>query len=256
MSSLKAFAVASCLGLFAVALTPNLKADEWDKRTILTVNQPIRVPNKVLQPGKYVIKLLDSPSNRNIVQIFDGNEQHLITTILAIPNYRLHPTGKTQFTFWETPAGQPKALRSWFYPGDNFGQEFAYPKNEAVSIAAATKQSVPATHAQSEQELRTAKVGSVSPSGTESELNEAYTPPTTSAQTPKQPQTQQPVQMAQNRPPASQPSSANENENTADRAATPHTMPRTASPYPLAGLIGLLSLGAYGALTVLAKRAG
>ena len=51
-----------------------------------------------------------------------------MTTILAIPNYRLQPTGKTVFTFWETPPGQPKALRAWFYPGDNFGQEFAYPK--------------------------------------------------------------------------------------------------------------------------------
>jgi hypothetical protein len=253
MSSLKAFAVASCLGLFVTALTPNAKADEWNKRTILTVNQPIQVPNKVLQPGKYVMKLADSPSNRHIVQIFDGNEQHLITTILAIPNYRLQPTGKTQFTFWETPAGQPRALRSWFYPGDNFGQEFAYPKNEAVSIAAAAKQSVPTTYAQSEKELSTARVGSVSPSGTESELNEAYTPPTTSAQTQTRPQ--QPVQMAQNRPPAAQPSTQNGDENTADRAATPQTMPRTASPYPLIGLIGMVSLGAYGVLTILARRA-
>jgi hypothetical protein len=64
----------------------------------------------------------------------------LFTTILAIPNYRLQPTGKTVFTFWETPPGQPKALRAWFYPGDNFGQEFAYPKSAAVQIAAVSHQ--------------------------------------------------------------------------------------------------------------------
>src|SRR5438270_937313 len=150
MNRLSSIAAASCLGLASLMVMPNALADQWNKRTILTVNEPIQVPNKVLQPGKYVMRLLDSPSNRHIVQIFDEGEQHLITTVLAIPNYRLQPTGETQFGFWETPAGQPKALRSWFYPGDNFGQEFAYPKNEAMQIAAAVNQPVPTTYAQSE----------------------------------------------------------------------------------------------------------
>src|ERR1039457_7629692 len=104
------------IGLLGVAIAPSARADEWNKKTILTVNETIQVPNKVLPPGTYVIKLMDSPSNRHIVQIFDKDEQHLQTTILAIPNYRLKPTGKTQIQFWETPAGQPKAMRAWFYP--------------------------------------------------------------------------------------------------------------------------------------------
>src|ERR1017187_1399205 len=111
MSHFKVFALASCVGLFSAAFAPVLKADEWNKRTILTVNEAIQIPNKVLQPGKYVMKLLDSSSNRHIVQIFDENGQHLITTVLAIPNYRLQPTGETRFGFWETPAGQPNAGR-------------------------------------------------------------------------------------------------------------------------------------------------
>ena len=137
-------AVAS-IGLLGVAIAPSARADQWNKKTILTVNETIQVPNKVLPPGKYVIKLLDSPSNRHIVQIFNGDETHLLTTILAIPNYRLQPTGKTVFGFWETPPGQPKALRAWFYPGDNFGQEFAYPKSAAVQIAASAHAAVPTT---------------------------------------------------------------------------------------------------------------
>ena len=136
MKSWKTFAAASCLGL--MTLVPSAMADQWNKRTILTVNEPIQVPGKVLQPGKYVMKLMDSPSNRHIVQIFNEREDQLQTTILAIPNYRLQPTGNTEFQWWETPAGQPRAMRAWFYPGDNFGQEFAYPKTEAVAIAAAT----------------------------------------------------------------------------------------------------------------------
>lgn len=241
MSQFKAFALASCVGLLGAAFAPTMRADEWNKKTILTVNQAIQVPNATLQPGKYVMKLLDSPSNRHIVQIFDANEQHLITTVLAIPNYRLQPTGKTSFGFWETPAGQPKALRSWFYPGDNFGQEFAYPKNQAVQIAAATNQNVPTTYAQSESDLTTARVATVTPSG-----NEEPMPQSTVAEQPRttpQPETQ----VAQNTPPPTPAPQAPE--------ATPQALPHTASSYPLIGLLGLLSLAGYGVLTLATKRA-
>src|SRR5579864_4283131 len=160
------------VGVLGIALAPTARADEWNKKTIMTVNESIQVPNKVLPAGKYVVKLLDSPSDRHIVQIFNADETHLETTILAIPNYRLQPTGKTVFTFWETPPGQPKALRAWFYPGDNFGQEFAYPKSAAVQIAAVAKQPVPTTEATKESELATAPVGTVNEQGTETPMKE------------------------------------------------------------------------------------
>lgn len=242
-----ALAIAS-VGLVGAALAPNVLADEWNKKTILTVNEPIQVPNKVLPPGKYVMKLMDSPSNRHIVQIFNGDETQLQTTVLAIPNYRLEPTGKTSFQFWETPPGQPKALRAWFYPGDNFGQEFAYPKSAATQIATYAKQSVPTTYATSEADLTTAKVGTVTEQGTESELpaatyskDQARTTPTEVAQN-TAPQT-----------PTSTPTSTYNNENNRSMpAATPQpsSLPKTGSPYPLIGLAGLLSLGAFFTLRV------
>src|SRR5258708_20224381 len=145
--------IASVGLLVGAALAPSARADEWNKKTILTVNETIQVPNKVLPPGMYVMKLMDSPSNRHIVQIFDKDEQHLQTTILAIPNYRLEPTGKTSFQFWETPPGQPKALRAWFYPGDTFGQEFAYPKTAATQIASYAKQPLPTKYPTSQPDL-------------------------------------------------------------------------------------------------------
>jgi hypothetical protein len=245
MSQFKAFALASCVGLLGAAFAPTMRADEWNKRTILTVNEAVQVPNATLQPGKYVMKLLDSPSNRHIVQIFDANEQHLITTVLAIPNYRLQPTGKTAFGFWETPAGQPKALRSWFYPGDNFGQEFAYPKNQAVQIAAATQHNVPTTYAQSESELTTARVGTVTPSGQEQPM-----PQSTVAEQPRKTTPPPPTEVAQNTAPApATPAPAQQMP-----AATPQTLPHTASPYPLIALFGLLSIAGYGVVTLVAKR--
>jgi hypothetical protein len=118
-------------------------ADQWDKKTIMTIDAPLQLPTITLQPGSYTVKLLESQSNRHIVGIWDKDGMKHMTTILAIPNYRLKPTGKSQFTMWETPAGQPAALRAWFYPGDNFGQEFAYPKDKWAKMAIVTKEEVP-----------------------------------------------------------------------------------------------------------------
>jgi hypothetical protein len=248
MNSWKTFAAASCLGL--MTLVPSAMADQWNKRTILTVNEPIQLPGKVLQPGKYVMKLMDSPSNRHIVQVFNEREDQLQTTILAIPNYRLQPTGNTEFQWWETPAGQPRAMRAWFYPGDNFGQEFAYPKSEAVAIAATNTSNVPTTYAATEAELATARVGTVDKAGTEMELDrETYNRAeetqiaqnrTTPAPVAEQPQTQVAEQPQVTERPRTQVAAA-------DTGAM-DTLPRTASPLPLFGIAGLLALGAGAAL--------
>jgi hypothetical protein len=123
------------------------------------------------------MKLVSSLADRHIVRISNEREDEVITTILAIPNYRLKPTDKSQFTFWETPAGNPRALRAWFYPGDNFGQEFAYPKGLSAKIAEFTDTSVPYTAATKEIELPNAPVVLMDKSGTERPLEaKVYTP--------------------------------------------------------------------------------
>jgi hypothetical protein len=169
MNRLKIGALALCLTLAAVVFLPSSQADVWNKKTELTVNEPLAIPGMVLQPGKYVIKLMDSQSNRHIVQVFNEDESKLHTTILAIPNQRLQPTGETQFSFWEMPAGQPRALKAWFYPGDNFGQAFAYPKDLATQIASKNQENVPALMTE-DSDLKSAEVKEISPSGEASEM--------------------------------------------------------------------------------------
>jgi hypothetical protein len=120
-------------------------AQVWDKKTTVTFSAPVEIPGisaQVLPAGTYVFRLLDSLSDRNIVQIFNKDQSHLYATILAIPNYRLKATDKTVMTFAERAAGDPQAIRAWFYPGDNWGQEFVYPKTKAVQLAKVTNQSI------------------------------------------------------------------------------------------------------------------
>jgi hypothetical protein len=101
----------------------------------VTFARPVELPGIVLPAGTY-------NSNRRIVQVFNEDESKIFTTILAIPNWRLTPTDKVVMPFDERAPGNPEALRAWFHPGDNFGQEFVYPKVRAAEIAEATHELV------------------------------------------------------------------------------------------------------------------
>ena len=237
------------LAAFAgILLAPSVQADEWNKKTILTVNEPIRVPSccnpehsVTLQPGTYVLVLVDSKSDRHIVRVFAEDGTTVITTMLAIPNYRLNVTSKSAFSFWEVPAGQTKAMRAWFYPGDNFGQEFAYPKDVAMEISAFVKAPVPVVEVATDTELTTAKVEVAEPTGlvVEPIAVAAYVPPTTPDATPV-------ATLVADAPAATPDAAPAAAVQTAD-------LPQTASPMPLIGLLGLLSTAGF-MLSGLRKR--
>src|SRR5689334_7492154 len=128
-----------------------LWASDYDNRTVITFNEPVMiagVPVVTLEPGQYVIRLMNHDHNRNIVQVFNEREDKLFTTVLAIPNYRLFPKDKTTFSFWETLRGNPPALKAWFSAGDQWGQEFVYPKGLAATIARETGEPVPTSTAE------------------------------------------------------------------------------------------------------------
>jgi hypothetical protein len=237
MNRFRVAAIIACLTLVAIVSPLWVRADEWNKKTIMTFSQPVEIPGvgaQVLPAGTYVFKLLDSQSDRNIVQIFNQREDHLYATILAIPNYRLRTTDKTVMTFRERAAGSPEAIRAWFYPGKNWGQEFVYPKVRAVELAKLTNEPVLAMPTElavnitspvtSANELPVvallgAPLEAVKPTGEVVAINEVVEAP--------------PVETA---------------------AASEKTLPKTASPLALFGLIGILSLGAGAALWVFQQR--
>jgi hypothetical protein len=174
------------LTMMGAGLTPGLFADQWDKKTVVTFSAPVEIPGKALPAGTYVFKLLDSSSNRNIVQVWDRDEKHLLATMLAIPDYRLKPADKPVIRFEERPSGTPEAIKAWFYPGDQYGQQFVYPHDRAVELAKRTNQNVLSmrndmaknitTQAKSAsdpsiQEMQKTEVTGVKPSGDDVELH-------------------------------------------------------------------------------------
>jgi len=230
-----------CLALMGVVFSPAVKADDWNRKTVLTFSGPVEIPGVhlkgwgVLPAGTYVFKILDSKSDRHIVQIFSKDESTIYATILAIPNYRLKATDKTVITFRERPAGEPEALRAWFYPGRNWGEEFVYPKAQAMKLAKQTNTPVLFTEVEIPVEvvepirtadapvvhqLQQAPVMAAQPTGNTVVLAEVVTPPP-------------PAELAAPAPVAAQ-------------------LPATASQLPLIALFGFLTLG--GALVLRVSR--
>jgi hypothetical protein len=115
--------------VLCATLVTAARADEWDKKTVVTFNDAIQIPGQVLPPGTYVFKLANFVSDRHVVQVWNEDESQLLATILAIPDYRLEPADKTIIELEERPSDEPMAIHSWFYPGDNNGQHFVYREN-------------------------------------------------------------------------------------------------------------------------------
>jgi hypothetical protein len=231
MKTAKVLICLLALTLFGVILLPSAQADVSNKRTVVTFSQAVEVPGKILPAGTYTFQLLDSPSDRNIVEIFNADGSQIIVTTLTIADYRLHTTGKTVMTFNETPGDSPEALRAWFYPGDNYGQEFVYPKVRAIQLAKITNVVVPAVAVDTldENTIKTTPIVAVTPDQQEVEVTTVIqtTPPVVTPVTPA------PVAVA---PVAEAPAAVTPVAETKE-------LPQTASFLPLTALLGALSIG-------------
>jgi len=201
------------------------------RKTKLTFNTPVQIPAPntdagviSLAPGTYVFTLVDSVANRHIVQVSNEKGDKVYSTILTTPDYRVNASSKTVMYFTERAAGAPPAVKSWFYPGDNYGERFVYPKVKAVALAAEVKEPVPALPA--EVKVIEPKAVAAVPLivVTPAKVETPYTPQVFAATDAKDTAgvEGEPVQVAQ---------------------ATP-ALPKTASPVYAAGLIGLLLFAA------------
>lgn len=241
---MKKWIAMACVGTFAMFL-PQAKADTWNERTIFTFSGPVEIPGQVLPAGTYVFKLLDSTANRDIVQVFNKNENHLYGTFLAIPDYHLTPRGKTILTFEERAAGAPEAIKAWFYPGMNYGHEFVYPKEKALALAEENNEPVPAMP--NEMAKNTTQPVKTGNEASAQALNQA---PLTAEKPNKEEQNITEVFVLP--PGGHNDRAAVENNNNANTQASnnenPPALPHTATDLPLIGLIGLGSLMSAGLL--------
>jgi hypothetical protein len=184
MTLLKGLGTGLCLTLLCVLVAPNAKADDFNRKSIVTFSAPVEVGGtgaQVLPAGTYVFQVIHTGVYGHIVQISNQDETHIFTLIVALPNYRLKNINKSVITFSERPAGQPEALKAWFYPGREYGEQFVYDKPKAIQLAKETNEVVLSTPvvlvAAPVEVLATAPVEAVTPAGEIVETAQVVEPP-------------------------------------------------------------------------------
>ena len=147
MGRIRSITAVACTALLLGAASA--PAQTSDRTTFVTFSGPVTIPGMTLPAGTYTFRLADSPADRHIVQIFDKEQSKIFATLLAVPAERNQAEGEPVITFRETPADRPPALRYWYYAGEKAGNEFVYPKSQAMMIARASGEGVMAIESES-----------------------------------------------------------------------------------------------------------
>jgi hypothetical protein len=132
-------ALALCIG------TATANADEWNRETILTIDQPMVVPGATLTPGTYTFTLGNENSSRDLVYIFRGEhgDRSFVTSAKVIRMQRSDDKRDLALAVAMNAEGSAPVMKGWFYPGAMDGFEFVYPKAERQVIARAETVVIP-----------------------------------------------------------------------------------------------------------------
>ena len=85
--------------------------------------QPLQIPGRVLAPGEYVFRLINSDEEVEIMRA-DGAESY--GTFRVMPAYTRNP-GDGRVVTQEDSDGGPDRLDSWYFPAQQDGYALAYP---------------------------------------------------------------------------------------------------------------------------------
>ena len=219
--------------LLTLSATPALaQGQPMDARTEFTFNQPVELPGITLPPGTYIFRFVDGTTGRKVMQVQAKDaSSKTYGMFLTINAERPRPSDDAELRFLETPAGQPAAVKTWWYPGNTIGREFIYPKSQARRLAQATRQTVLTTQAENvtNDQMSSADLAYVSESGQETAVTDDQLVEAAASTPPVSATAQQSASSAQSTP---------AQEGTMARAS----LPRTSTPLAGIGLLGVLSL--------------
>ena len=235
-----------CAMAMLAGLAPaNASAQTADKRTYFTFSGPVDMPGVALPAGRYVFRLANPDTSRNVIQVASADGKRVFGMFHAYPADRSTASNDAEVRFLEASAGQPPAIKTWWYPGERTGYEFVYPKQQARRLAQRTRQPVLTTKnetATTRDTENSTELTRISPTGSESQVadNEADADPAGSRQAGQR------ADSGSVPPPSPAP------VGTSARART--QLPRTASATPLVALMGLLFLTAAAVMRQLRRR--
>jgi hypothetical protein len=219
----------------AVALllaAPAALAQITPEASILPITEPTDVGGTVLQPGTYTIRVINSFSDRNKIQVVNQAGQ-TVATALTVP-HELEPNEEvpnTTFVYYPAGEGMPRALRTWFAsdPPGRHGHDIVYEEDRAKQLARLARARVVTFENEvAETDLGTTTLREATPEATIETY--VYTPPVVTETRTTVREVETPAPMVSN--------------------TTEVEMPATASKVPAMALLGLLAIGAAIAIRV------
>ena len=174
MSS-KAFRAILGLSLGATLYASTALAQPEDKRTYFTFSAPIALPGATLPAGRYLFRIVDTTSTRKVIQVLSDDGKKPFAMANTIPDVRRDAPKDATVAFYETPAGAPAAVKTWWYPGETTGYQFIYPRAQARQIAQNTGKTILTTKSAStkSEETKTAELARVDAQGKDSDVDAA-----------------------------------------------------------------------------------
>jgi len=233
------------LGALSWSGTSTARAQGMDTNLAVTFTfaRPVALPRVTLPPGKYMFRLVSSGMDRTVVRVADMSGKQF-GMFMTMPIERNTYPNDPEVRFLEAGGNSPNAIATYWYPGRKGGWEFIYPRSQAVQLAQASKQSVLTTATEvSDENMRTAPVVRVNPTGNDAATSTAALDVTGESARGEVNTTPAPAVAAQEPAPAPQPTS---------RVARAR-LPDTASLMPLAAPVGGVLLAA-GLLVGLRRR--
>src|SRR5688572_23561778 len=166
------------VALLACVMEKPSTAQTLDKRTLFTFSGPVSMPGVTLPAGKYLFRLANPDSGRNVVQVLNADGTTPYGMFFSLPAERFEPASTPEVRFMETAAGMPAAIKTWWYPGERSGYEFIYPKEQARRLAQGASQAVLTTQSQTTttEQTNTADLTRVSSTGQETNVTADATP--------------------------------------------------------------------------------
>src|SRR5579864_1548065 len=109
--------VAFSILLVGTVLAPNALASVGNKEVLFTLHQPVEIPGRVLNPGRYDLRLLQFGGN--VAGVWSANGEKFYGMIPTTPVSRVggitHP--RMDIGHYDGMA----RIKDWFYPGDDYG---------------------------------------------------------------------------------------------------------------------------------------
>jgi hypothetical protein len=244
MSSSKALRAICGLALGVALFAPSAQAQTENKKTFFTFSAPIALPGVTLPAGRYVFRIVDTTTSRKVIQVLSDDEKKPFAMANTIPDQRSEPAKDATVAFYETAAGTPAAVKSWWYPGDSIGYQFIYPRAQARQIAKNTGKTVLTTKGESTkiEETKSAELTHVD--STDHNADQDATATVFNRTSPIAS-----TEGVERRPPQEDRDRGKTVEDrvqdNAPQQVARNELPKTASNLPLVGLIGMLAALAF-----------